>query len=70
MDHFDNLRRARMSIVEKALENDLHSAIRARETSRLDTAYAEGADLIAGVFQLSAGEILLCIAIECKLKAD
>jgi hypothetical protein len=61
LGHFDDLRRARMTIAEKALESDLHSAIQAKSASRLHAAYTAGADFIAGVLQLSAGEIFSCI---------
>jgi hypothetical protein len=58
-----------MTIGEKALESDLHSAIRAKDASRLNIAYTAGADLIAGAVQLSAGELFSFILIECRLKA-
>ncbi|KAH6893815.1 hypothetical protein BKA70DRAFT_816985 [Coprinopsis sp. MPI-PUGE-AT-0042] len=52
LDYFDNLRRTRMTIADKALEADLHSAIRAKDESRMTAAHDQGADLIAGVLQL------------------
>ncbi|KAH6903385.1 ankyrin repeat-containing domain protein [Coprinopsis sp. MPI-PUGE-AT-0042] len=57
LDHFDNLRRTRMTNAEKELEGDLHSAIRAKDESRMTVAYNQGADLIAGVLQLSEGVV-------------
>ncbi|KAH6902463.1 ankyrin repeat-containing domain protein [Coprinopsis sp. MPI-PUGE-AT-0042] len=53
LEYFDNLRRTRMTTPEKAVEADLHSAIRAKNRSRIAAAYSQGADLIAGVLQLS-----------------
>jgi hypothetical protein len=70
LGHFDDLRRARMTIAEKALEGDLHSALRAKDASRLRAAYTAGADFIAGVLQLSAGEIFSCITMACTLKVN
>jgi hypothetical protein len=70
LDYFDNLRRARMTIADKALEGDLHSAIRAKGTSRLSAAFTARGDFIAGVLQLSASEIFSSITIACTLKIN
>jgi hypothetical protein len=50
-----------MTIAEKALESDLHSAIGQGSASRIDAAYKQGADLISGVLGRSSSEILRCI---------
>jgi hypothetical protein len=52
-----------MTIIEKALEQTLHSALAAKNMSRVRDAYEEGADLIAGVFQHSSGKLSRCIII-------
>ncbi|KAH6902326.1 ankyrin repeat-containing domain protein [Coprinopsis sp. MPI-PUGE-AT-0042] len=51
LDYFDNLRRKRMTIAEKALEGDLHSAIEEKSGLGIDAAYNQGADLIGGALQ-------------------
>jgi hypothetical protein len=45
-----------MTIMEKALEADLHSAIEAEDDIGIEAAYRRGADLVAGVLR-TAGEI-------------
>ncbi|KAH6906302.1 ankyrin repeat-containing domain protein [Coprinopsis sp. MPI-PUGE-AT-0042] len=60
LDYFENLRRPRMLVAEKALENDLRSAIEAKDKAAIASAYDQGADLIAGVLRSSeaAGVVL------------
>ncbi|KAH6894892.1 ankyrin repeat-containing domain protein [Coprinopsis sp. MPI-PUGE-AT-0042] len=49
VDYFDSLRRARLTIAEKALESDLHAAIESKSNSSITAVHERGADLIAGV---------------------
>ncbi|KAH6896337.1 ankyrin repeat-containing domain protein [Coprinopsis sp. MPI-PUGE-AT-0042] len=57
LDYFNSLRRTRMTTTEKALESDLHLAIEAKDDSRVTTLYSQGADLLAGVLQLSMQQV-------------
>ncbi|KAH6902470.1 hypothetical protein BKA70DRAFT_672377 [Coprinopsis sp. MPI-PUGE-AT-0042] len=57
LDYFNSLRRTRMTTTEKALESDLHSAIEAKDDSRVTALYSQGADLLAGVLQLSMQQV-------------
>ncbi|KAH6918664.1 hypothetical protein BKA70DRAFT_24226 [Coprinopsis sp. MPI-PUGE-AT-0042] len=57
LNYFDDLRRTRMTITEKALEGDLHEAIIAKDTSHITAACNQGADLIAGVLRLSKPQV-------------
>jgi hypothetical protein len=62
-ERFDRLRRSRMTIIEKALEQALHAAIAAKDFSRVHDAYEQGADLIAGVFAQPIGKMSRCIIV-------
>jgi hypothetical protein len=69
LDYFDDLRRTWMTTAEKAVESDVHSAIRAVNARRFSPSHAAGVDLIAGVLQLPAGEIFLSLRIYHHVKA-
>ncbi|KAH6894901.1 hypothetical protein BKA70DRAFT_1407275 [Coprinopsis sp. MPI-PUGE-AT-0042] len=53
LEYFTSLRRTRITTAERALESDLRAAIQAEDEPRITAAYSQGADLIAGVLQLS-----------------
>ncbi|KAH6905547.1 hypothetical protein BKA70DRAFT_1292624 [Coprinopsis sp. MPI-PUGE-AT-0042] len=65
LKEFDNWRRTRMTIIEKALEVDLLYAVEARIKEGITAAYERGADLIAGALQ-SVGEISCYIVLEME----
>ncbi|KAH6908483.1 hypothetical protein BKA70DRAFT_271286, partial [Coprinopsis sp. MPI-PUGE-AT-0042] len=60
LEYFNSLRRTRMTTADKALEDELHAAVEIKDKWRIASAYQQGADLIAGALQLSAGEASCC----------
>ena len=48
LDYFGNLRRARMTTAQKAMEGDFQLALQRGDYAEMDALYQGGADVIAG----------------------